>query len=204
MSERAFSLIELLVGLAILGILLAVGASTYGRWLKNAQVRTAAEAVQNGLQIARAEAVRRNSLIRFQLTSTAGSDCALSTTATNWVVSYDDPTVAAPKCAAPLLNEAFPVTDATNNPAPRIIQLRPAAEGSRNVLAASDQMVVVFNGLGRVTPPPASNPIKIDLSNPDGGDCTKVRCLRVTVSAGGQTRMCDPAYPSTGTDPQRC
>jgi len=69
---------------------------------------------------------------------------------------------------------------------------------------AATQSVVVFNGLGRVTPVPAGN-IDIDISNPSGGACAAagpMRCLRIRVSTGGQIRMCDPILAST--DPQGC
>ncbi len=204
-SPRGFSLVELIIALAIGGVLLAIGAPNFVSWLRNTEIRTAAEAIQNGLQLARGEAVRRNSAIRFQLTSTTGNDCALSTTVSNWVISYDDPAGA---CAAAPLNESFPVTDTINNPAPRIIQVRPAAEGSRNAVVAAGQSTFVFNGLGRLTPVPASSPININISLPNAGTCKAdggtVRCLRVTVTTGGQVRMCDPAFPTAGTDPQRC
>ncbi len=64
---RGFSLIELMVGLAILGILLAAGVPSFRTWLNNTQIRNAAEAIQNGLQQARAAAVQRNSLVVFTL-----------------------------------------------------------------------------------------------------------------------------------------
>ena len=132
-------------------------------------------------------------MVRFQLTDSVDNSCALSTTDTNWVISFDDPTGA---CAGAFLNEAFLISDATNNPAPRIIQKRPAAEGSSRVVALANQSVIVFNGLGR-----ADTAATIDL-NPSVGACTAFRCLRVTVSTGGQIRMCDPNLPSG--DPQAC
>jgi type IV fimbrial biogenesis protein FimT len=203
-AGQGFTLIELLIGVAIFGILLAIGASSFRVWISNMRIRTAAESIQNGLQLARGEAVRRNALIRFQLTDGIAPGCALSTTASNWVVSFDDP-AGAGSCAGPFLNEAFPVSDAVNNPAPRIIQARSATEGSRDVVVAvvpNNQSTLVFNGLGRITPVPATNPVTIDVTKPNGGDCTQLRCLRITVTVGGQIRMCDPNRPAG--DPQRC
>jgi len=191
--RRGFSLIELLIGVAVLGILLALGASTFRIWIGNMRIRTTTESIQNGLQLARGEAVRRNALIRFQLVDNLTAGCALSTTASNWVVSYDNPAGA---CNAAFLDETIP---AAANPAPRILQVRTAAEGSRNVSVAADQSTIIFNGLGRV-----NNPITIQVPDPALVDCAAVRCLRVTVTVGGQIRMCDPAYPAGGTDPQRC
>jgi type IV fimbrial biogenesis protein FimT len=89
-TPRGFSLVELIVGMAILGVLLAIAMPAFSNWLRNARVRTAAESVQNGLQLARAEAVRRNTTIRFQLVDTADDSCALSTAGPNWVVSFDN------------------------------------------------------------------------------------------------------------------
>jgi type IV fimbrial biogenesis protein FimT len=208
-TGRGFSLVELVIVIAIAGILLAVGASSFGSWISNMRVRSTAESLQAGLQLARTEAVRRNDLIRFQLTSSTGDDCTLSTTDTNWVVSYDNP---ATRCGGAFLNESFAVTDVANNPAPRIIQMRSASEGSRNVVVASGQNTFTFNGLGRLVFPVGITPVSVDinLSSPAAGSCAadvaggKVRCLRVTVTPGGQVRMCDPKFAVTDKDPQGC
>ena len=205
---RGFSLVELMIALVIMGILLAMAAPSYQIWISNTRIRTTAESIQNGLQMARAEAVRRNDRIRFQLMSSTDSTCVLSTTATNWVVSYDDP---AGDCDAALLNEAFPVTDTTENPEPRIIQVRSAAEGSRAVVVAAGQSTFTFNGLGRVNTV-ATNPVIIDVKpaaanscKADGGSAGVNTCLRVTVSLGGQIRMCDPYLTIIKpTDSQAC
>lgn len=204
---QGFSLVELMVAMVIMGVLLAVGASGFTTWIGNMRVRSAAEAIQSGLQLARTEAVRRNDLIRFQLTSSTANDCALSTTSGNWVVSYDNPAGA---CGAGFINEAFPVTDATNNPAPRIIQMRSAAEGSGNVVLTAGQSTFTFNGLGRHSFPVGIVPVdvNINVSNPNAGTCAadggKVRCLRIQVTPGGQIRMCDPKFAASDKDPQGC
>ena len=68
-----FSLVELMIAIAVLGAMLALGVPAFFNWLQNSQTRTAAEALRNGLQIARAEAVRLNRNVRFQLTDSAES-----------------------------------------------------------------------------------------------------------------------------------
>lgn len=181
------TLIEIGIGLAIFAILLGLAAPSFSTWLQNSKIRTTAEAINNGLQLARAEAVQRNAVVRFQLTTTLTGACALSTTDSNWVISLDDPSGA---CAnAP-----------DDTVAPRIIQTRPAAEGSTNTVVAADQAAIAFNGLGRqsaIGGAPLTT-VNIDISSA----AANTRSLRVSVSSGGQTRMCDPALASS--DPQGC
>ncbi len=189
---RGFSLIELIVGMVILGVLLSLAMPGFSNWLRNARVRTAAESVQNGLQLARAEAVRRNTDVRFSLVNTTGSTCApivadIVVAGPNWVISLDPP---AGKCDQPASD-----TD------PRIIQSRSGAEGSAATTLVSGQSSFIFNNLGRLTTPAANVDFQSATGNclPEPGT---VRCLRVVVSTGGQIRMCDPALP-TG-DAQGC
>jgi type IV fimbrial biogenesis protein FimT len=196
-AEQGVTMIELMVGIAIVAILFSLASPSLSSWLQNSQIRAAADAIQSGLMLARAESVRRNTTVRFQLTSTLNSSCALSTSGTNWVVSLADPTGA---CGNPSADPGDP-----NPPAPAIIQVRAGAQGSRNALVAAGQSTIVFNGLGRITPVPAGN-IDIAISNPTGGNCAvlggPMRCLQVVVSPGGQVRMCDPMFVSP--DPQGC
>lgn len=69
-SQRGFSLIELVIGVIIMSILLAAGIPSFTAWIQNAKIRTAAESLQDGLQLARAEAVRRNGSVLFSLVGT--------------------------------------------------------------------------------------------------------------------------------------
>lgn len=199
-ARQGFTLVEVMITVAIAAILLALAAPNYSLWIKNSQVKTAAESIFNGLQLARAEAVRRNTRIFFSLTSTTGNDCVLDTTKSNWVISASEPDGA---CGAAPVSEAISFDD---NPDPRIIQVRSAAESSLTVVLAAGQAEFPFNGLGRLAVVPATNPVIIDVTNPSAGACKSasgpVRCLRVTVSLGGQVRVCDPAL--IAPDPQAC
>lgn len=197
-APRGFTLVELLVGIALMAALMLLGIPSFSAWLQGSQIRTAAEAIENGVQLARAEAVRRNAPVNFQLTTTLDSTCARSVTGTNWVVSLDDPTG---QCnAAPSADLAVPV-------APRIVQVRPGTDGSKNATILASQSSITFNGLGRVTPVPAGN-ITIDIKNPTGGACAALggpmRCMQVNVSATGQVRLCDPRFSASNTNPQGC
>ncbi len=213
MRHRAsgLSLIELMVGLAILAFLLFLAMPNFSAWMRNAKIRTAANSVINGLNMARAEAVRRNVPVRFQLTDSLAGGCTLKPNHpdadkpnTNWVISVDDPSNL---CGNALIDEGVPLAD---NVAPRIIQKRSAAEDSGRVIADANMMVMTFNGLGRLTTtPPDVNGIptaNVRLTPPDGVCSNAIgaaRCLCVTVSIGGQVRLCDPNLTDS-TDPQSC
>lgn len=178
-KQRGVNLTELLIGIAIIALLLAIAAPIMASWLQNVQIRNAAETVQNGLQQARVEAARRNVGVQFILG-----------TGTSWRVG----------CVTVVAD-----TDADGiDECPATIESRAAAEGSANVTVATAQTTVVFNGLGRVTPVPASD-ISFQFSNPVGGSCMPagpMRCLRVVVTRGGQVRMCDPNHAAP--DPRAC
>lgn len=75
-----FSLVELMIGVAILAILAGLALPSFQTMLQNSQIRNAAESVTNGLQRARAEAVARNTKVAFAL----GTD-------SSWTVSVVTP-----------------------------------------------------------------------------------------------------------------
>lgn len=66
-ASRGFTLIELMISVALLAVLLGIAVPNFQTWALNAQVRNAAESVANGLQRARAEAVARNTDVEFVL-----------------------------------------------------------------------------------------------------------------------------------------
>lgn len=73
---RGFTLIELGITVTVLGLLITLALPTFTAWINNTKIRTGTEAMLNGLQIARAEAVRRNVTVQFVLG-----------TQTSWTVS---------------------------------------------------------------------------------------------------------------------
>lgn len=78
--NRGFTLIELMIGIVVLAIVIALGVPSYRTWIQNTKLRNAAESILNGLQLARSEAVARNQRVRFTLG--AGS---------SWTVCLPDP-----------------------------------------------------------------------------------------------------------------
>ncbi|HYL71005.1 MAG TPA: GspH/FimT family pseudopilin, partial [Candidatus Dormibacteraeota bacterium] len=68
-QPRGFTLVEVMISLTVLGILLMLALPSFSEWLQNQQLRAASEATLNGLQVARAAAIQRNVLVRFQQTA---------------------------------------------------------------------------------------------------------------------------------------
>lgn len=192
--QYGVSLIELMVGITIVGILLWVGIPSFQLWIQNTQNRSAAESILNGIQMARVEAVRRNTPVRFSLTSASGE--------INWTVGC--------------------VNVSTECPA--AIQSKSAAEGTANARAGTDTIAppnpitagfystaltaglglpngVTFDGMGRVL----STNIGVDILRVDIINATNASARRyvIAINTGGSVRMCDPALP-LATNPQGC
>jgi type IV fimbrial biogenesis protein FimT len=185
--QRGFNIIEILVSLAVLGVLMALGAPAFSGWLQNQQVRAASEAILNGMQVARSEAIGRNLAVQLVLVPdlTGWTVCEATVNPCDWAVTA----------------------------APSVIQSRAHEEGtsSARILTAPDGAVAVtFSPLGSRVANFDASPIldRVNISNPAGGDCQAIggpmRCLAVVVSGGGSIRMCDPTPGIAAPDPRAC
>lgn len=186
------TLIETMIGIVLLGVLIALAAPSYSTLIRNNQIRTTAEAILNGLQLARVEAVKRNALVRFQLVSDLTNGCTLSTTGKNWVVSAD---LAVGKCAS--------APSATT--APRVVQSWTASEGAAATsvvatVSGGTDAAVIFDGYGMVATNNYITQVNVSISGSTSGE---FRDLRIVVSPGGRVLMCDPAVASS-EDPRKC
>lgn len=66
-SSRGFTLIELVIVIAIVAIVVSLGLPSIRTYLVNTQIRNAMESIQSGIRIARAEAVKRNAEVEFSV-----------------------------------------------------------------------------------------------------------------------------------------
>ncbi len=80
MRSAGFTLIELMVAIAILAILLFIALPNFAVWMQNTQIRTAGEAILNGMQLARAEAIRRNVNVELRMNASSGWTARVPTT----------------------------------------------------------------------------------------------------------------------------
>lgn len=83
-SSSGFSIVELMFTIAVLAILLGLAMPSFGTWLKNLQIKNAAQSITSGIQRARAEAVSRNMNVSFVLG--AGSAWTVNVVSTAEVV----------------------------------------------------------------------------------------------------------------------
>lgn len=213
-AANGFSLLELMITLAIIGILAAVGLPSFREMLVSARTKGAAENIMAGLRVARSEAIKRNTVVRFQLVSTLDNNCALSTSSMLWVVnqSHTDTAnlyyrVPTGNCAAAAFappDQVDPCNPApTNQPAgnpacavdPFIIQ-KSDSRGFTGVTVmatvtdAAVGPVVVFGPVGQVLPNTGSpNLTSVDIT-PDGNTG---KSWRVIIGAGGSAKLCDPS-----------
>jgi len=187
MRQRGVTLIELIVAMAVLGLLMAVAVPGMADWMRSTRIRNAAESAQNGLSKARMEAMRRNQVIRYWMVSNRTNTCALSSASASWVVSVNDPSglcAVTDPTVTPLIVDAYGAGDGASD----VVVQALAADGATAATSVS------FNGFGQVVT--TGTPIAtINLSNANAD----ARKLRVTISPGGAIRMCDPLAPAGDT-----
>jgi|SRR5690606_4827112 len=81
-KQKAFTLIELMVTIAILAIIATMAAPSFSQMLKNTKVNTSSGDILNFIQQSRTEAIRLGKTVTI-CGSSDGSNC-LSTNKTNW------------------------------------------------------------------------------------------------------------------------
>jgi type IV fimbrial biogenesis protein FimT len=69
---RGFTLIELMTVMAVVAVMAALAAPAVREQIANFRIRSAAEGIVAGLNLARAEAARRNSPVTLTLSATGG------------------------------------------------------------------------------------------------------------------------------------
>lgn len=166
-TGRGFTLIEMMIGLAITVLLLLQGVPSFTAFLRNSEIRSTAESIANGVRTARAEATRRNLPVTFTFTAGSGDP--------SWAINPFD--TASAKLVQPPIQQYANVE---------------AGKSAIVTSAPANAVAVTFNGLGRVmSPSPLGTPNlqQIDVASKVTGEA---RTLRIYVDDAHGIRMCDP------------
>jgi len=89
--QTAFSLIELMVALAIVAILAAIAAPSFTTMISNNRLLSQAQDMTGGLKLARSEAIKRGTAVSLCPSNNAGDDCEDSPSLKKgWIVFIDN------------------------------------------------------------------------------------------------------------------
>ncbi|MDR7271321.1 type IV fimbrial biogenesis protein FimT [Pelomonas saccharophila] len=190
--ERAcgFGLIELMVAVSILAILGAVALPNLVGWIRNARMRTVADALLSGVRLAQAEAQRRMHTVVFFRTDS--KNCTTASTASK----------SGPYWQIRVVPDPLQTDDAAE-----AVQCGVLTDVSSGVLLSSKSTALCFGGDGR----------QATLADPGGVgvSCTAVaarydvtlgpkqpedRSLRLVVTLAGSIRLCDPDKSASAPD----
>ena len=186
---RGMTLVELIVAMAIFVSLFFLAAPDFGAWIQNARMRTVAEAIQNGVRQAQAEAVRRNrTAVFFQTNAEPSAGAAAAANGINWGIRV-----------LPLL--PGDATEFVRGGALSDVAQGVAIAGTNanNVAIAA----ICFNSTGQQVSVLAEG-CTPSVTQFDVTKAGAERRLRITVSLGGRVRMCDPAKTLSATNPDGC
>jgi type IV fimbrial biogenesis protein FimT len=171
-----FTLIELMITIAIFSITLTFGVSSYRTWVQSTQIRNAAESIQDGIQRARAEAVKCNSNVTFALGA-----------ASAWTVAH----VSA--CGTDAAGSAVESRTSKEGSSNVTVTATPAGATT-----------ITFSNLGTVAANADFSATLAQVDFDSTVSAADLRKLRVTIGPGGNARVCDPNLSATSTDPRRC
>jgi type IV fimbrial biogenesis protein FimT len=180
--QSGFSLVEMMAGIVVLSVLVALALPSFQTMLQNSQIRNAAESVLNGIQRARAEAVKQNRNIEFVL---SGDDATcfdagtlISTTCSSWTVQWVNG-------GGNPIDNANPIASAKS---------REGSQNVKRVVLPAGAHTITFNNVG-----------SMEILNNDGSPAVTVISfnstilspadsheMKVMISAGGAAKMCDP------------
>lgn len=195
MLARGFSLLELMVAMAIAAILMMLAQPSFRQMVDNTKSKGAAESLLSGMRLARSEAIKRNAPMRFQLVSTFDNTCHHLATSSLWVISQTDQLsygLVEGKCDQAAALPSDPC-DASCNGNPYIAYKSDGTstvESSFTVLA--DGAVVTFGPLGQITTnfdgAATLSQVTVTPAN------TAAKTWRVMVAApSGSLKLCDTA-----------
>lgn len=160
---RGFTLVELMVTVAVAGVLLAIAVPSFTDLMRNNRSLAAANELVSALNAARAEAVKRGTRVSL-CPSANGTSCSGTAWQTGWIVFVDgaasDTTSTATVSGTPLSRRTAMPTGAT---------------------ATGIATFIRYSGLGFA-------PIRQDITV-QTASCTGLNARRISFSASGRIRV---------------
>jgi type IV fimbrial biogenesis protein FimT len=183
LHRRGFTLVELMVTLALLALLMLAATPPLATWSANARVRGVAERLSNDLRLTRAEAMRRNRLSAFALT--LGTPDLGATPVANGTAWFAQ---ALPRLSGEAVSDS-------------VMFILSSASARQEQVTITGPALLCFNMIGRPVSRTGTG-LGADCSAPTTFAAPKIyhlsaagsdRPIEVQVFAGGRIRVCDPA-----------
>ena len=179
-TQRGVTLLELMITVAIVGIVGAIGIPQMGQWIRNSSVNSAAEILQNGLRQDEAEAIRRNLRVEFMLTNGTPAASGIKTLT---------PTTNGKNWAIRALDGLTPLAD-ENTAYVNGFQLKDVSSD----ISVEGPASVLFSGSGRVLDNKGVAISSHQVYRISRSSADKALCVFVT--PGGGVKLCNPALAS--------
>lgn len=162
-----FTMVELMVTLAVVALLMALATPTLRGVVANGRVKAASQSLQNGLAQARAEAVRLNTQVEFVLAADGG-----------WQIRQ--------------INTGTVLAQAAGREAASGVDLTIAPAGADRITFNAFGLTASANPTDASLPI-----TQVDLTVASPPDTGNFRPLRIELFSAGMSRLCDPAVPDT-------
>lgn len=193
--QRGFTLLELIVVVAIIGFTLALGLPALAGWSAANKAASASEFYMEGLRLARQQAVMHNAASRIRFTPNPENGQF------DWQVDLCFPSAALP-CNNVSGNWSAPGVNATGDPegaagfksATRYGATLPSADLLELSLVPAGNSYIYYTPLGWVDTNFAARVTRIVLT-PATSLSNSVRAAAVVVTLAGMPTKCDPTLP---------
>jgi type IV fimbrial biogenesis protein FimT len=199
--QRGVTMMEIMVTVAIIAVAMAVGIPNLSSWAQSAQIKSTAETILTGLQMARGEAVRQNNQVQFIFLMDPDNDgsagwqiiSASSSVPGSFLLS--DGAIVAQSAAAAEMGENARLNFASSP------QGSPCCTSPLTAPIAGNENVV-FDAFGKVLNQTITRIDVVKSGDTDTTDEQKSRRRVILISSSGSPKLCRPALAAS--NPQGC